>query len=210
MSINTPTGWDEELKSRLKGLTDEQKDELLEILKKDKLEREKSAWNEEAILEDLKENHVKIEENKEMLGHKWKIIHIDLPAVWEFGWFKFDCFVEYLNTWEKEFDFDGNEEYENKSYTEEEITKLLEAIAGYMKEYWVYMDEDIWYRYEVWKYLKEIAWLSDLLYDKRFWLKDKESKNERVYLDFERDGCGFSSFFPYQKGRAKLLLKLSD
>jgi len=37
--INTPTGWDEELKFRLEGLTDEQKDRLLEMLKHEKEEK---------------------------------------------------------------------------------------------------------------------------------------------------------------------------
>lgn len=50
-TINTPTGQDEELKSRLEWLTDEQKDKLLEMLKEDKKLREnKNEWNSEKLI----------------------------------------------------------------------------------------------------------------------------------------------------------------
>lgn len=199
--INTPTGWNEELKSRLEGLTPEQKDELLEILKKDKLEREKSAWNEEAILEDLKENHVKVEENKEMLGHKWKIIHIDLPAVWEFGWFKFDCFVSDLD----EFIGEVAWKYEEMSYEREELYKLQEKIFEYGKACWAeYIVDD-------WDFLNEILWLDSGDY---CWLKTKYNVNWKE--DFMKwNGFGCVRFFDDRVSNpnythAKLLLKVSD
>ncbi len=51
MAINTPTGWDEELKSRLEGLTDEQKDKLFELLIEDKkLREDKSGWKAEKLI----------------------------------------------------------------------------------------------------------------------------------------------------------------
>ena len=50
-TINTPTYWDDELKSRLKWLTDEQKDKLFEMLKEDKKLREnKNEWNSEKLI----------------------------------------------------------------------------------------------------------------------------------------------------------------
>ena len=125
-TIDTPTGWDDELKSRLEWLTDEQKDKLFEMLKQDRLDREKSMWNIDAILEDLKENHVNIEGNKEILNKKWIIMHINLPAIWKFNWFKFDCFISnYLESVNLE---DWNEEYKEKSYSMEEILKFYHEI----------------------------------------------------------------------------------
>jgi len=50
-TINTPTGWDEKLKSRLEGLTDEQKDQLLELLMEDKkLREDKREWKSEKLI----------------------------------------------------------------------------------------------------------------------------------------------------------------
>lgn len=50
-TINTPTGWDKKLKSRLEGLTDEQKDQLLELLMEDKKLREgKTEWKSEELI----------------------------------------------------------------------------------------------------------------------------------------------------------------
>jgi hypothetical protein len=43
MINNTPTIIDKELKSRLEGLTDEQKDQLFELLKEDKKLREEKS-----------------------------------------------------------------------------------------------------------------------------------------------------------------------
>ena len=41
MAINTPTGWDVDLKSIMGWLSDKKRDELLEMLKQDKRERER-------------------------------------------------------------------------------------------------------------------------------------------------------------------------
>ena len=65
MDINTLNGWNDDLKSIMKWLSDEKRNELLEMLKQDKKEREVATrealhWNKEAILKDLRENHVKI------------------------------------------------------------------------------------------------------------------------------------------------------
>lgn len=51
MAINTPTIGDEELKSRLEGLTNEQKDKLFELLKEDKkLREDKNEWKSEKLI----------------------------------------------------------------------------------------------------------------------------------------------------------------
>lgn len=156
-TVNTPTGWDDKLNSIMeeyKNLSDEEKHQLFKLLKQDELDREKSIWNIDAILEDLKENYVNIEEYKEMLNKPWDIIHINLPAIWKFNWFKFDCFTSghYLDgsVWE------WKEEYIERSYSKEEILELYEAIIKYMKEYWVDADQS-----DAWEYLLRITWLYD-------------------------------------------------
>lgn len=97
-SINICT-IDEEIESIIKWLSNEQKKRLLESLKKEKEYAEKRKpnpellYNKEAVINDLKENHVKIIKNQEMLWHHWKIVQIVLPAVWKFEWRTFRFFV---------------------------------------------------------------------------------------------------------------------
>ena len=86
-----PNGWDEDLKLRLEWLTDEQKDKLFEILKREKIKR--LMWKKEEVFKYTKENYVQIVEGIKFLWYEWKRIHIDLPAVWDFKWFKSDYFV---------------------------------------------------------------------------------------------------------------------
>jgi len=51
MTLNTPTGGKEDLKSRINGLTPDQKDELLEILKQDQKEREEATLGDKEDLD---------------------------------------------------------------------------------------------------------------------------------------------------------------
>ena len=156
-TINTPTGWDDDLKSMLECLTNEQKDRLFEMLKQDKKDRgnignESLYWNKDAILDDLIENHVYVDKDIEieMLGHKWKLIHINLPKIGNFEWFKFDCFVSNYGYNKKEFEFDS--EYDRKFYSMDEISDLLKALNRYMRAYWVNMDENIDFKKDLyWK-----------------------------------------------------------
>lgn len=234
MSINTPTGWDEELKSRLKWLTPEQRDELLEILKQDKQEREKSNSArlyretkfkdledyEREILEDLKKNHVKVEKNKEILWYKWNIVHIDLPAVWDFKWFKFEYFISNKDI--RKESFEKNPEFEKKSCSMEEIWALLKAFNEYMEECGI--DTDGFTDYEhrlkyrktnrskcvVWDFLRLIM----VGVDWYNWLKEKNvwGKNgSRAIWDFNStDWFCYFGWLPNNYVDAKLLLKLSD
>lgn len=212
-TISTPTGWNDKLNSIMeeyKNLSDEEKHQLFKLLKQDKLDREKSMWNIDAILEDLNENYVNIEGNKEMLNKKWIIMHINLPAIWKFNWFKFDCFISdcsgevLLEDW--------NEEYKEKSYSMEEILKLYEAIIKYMKEYWIDADE-----YDARGYLLTITWLDDDLDDDyRFRLGGDDGlrlKDEDKYgLPIDRKPYSlFDTFHTTEpkSPKARLLLKPS-
>lgn len=199
MTINTPNGWNDDLKSIMEWLSDEKRDELLEMLKQDKKERgvamrESLHWDKEAILKDLKENHVKIEEDAEspfncFLGRKWRIFHIDLPAVWNFKWFKFDFYVS--DWYVKKEDFDQYFEKTSLLYSYWEMWEhngLLRAIAEYMKESWVKLDE----------------------WEQGVCLKNITGLNNR-YRCKEKCQFGFDKQTMNRYGnRGKLLFKLSD
>lgn len=140
--INTPTGWDKDLKLRLEWLTDEQKDRLLEMLKKDKKTREmkkeptqklkesllwKPHWE---VMDYLNKKYVKIKENQEMYGYKWRIIEINLPAVLDkHEWFKMKWFISYDSFSRQEYE--ANPKFENISYSEEEANNIIKWIDKY-------------------------------------------------------------------------------
>lgn len=166
-TINTPTSWDDELKSRLDGLTNEQKDKLLEMLQQDKKERIK--WNKDAILKDLKKNYVKIEENAEMMWYTWKIVHINLPAIWNFKWFKFDYFVSNDPVDESTFEKGPK----NESYSKKEILNSLQKFGEYMSEYKIKtnitkVNRNDYDLRDYWKYVTDLLWLTEI-----YWLSDE-------------------------------------
>lgn len=203
MGINKPIRWDEELKTRLEWLTPEEKDRLFEILKQDKEkneeEQEKSQpntelfWNKEAVLEDLKENHVKIEENAEMMWYKWKKVHIDLPAVWDFEWFKFDYFVSEDTVDESDFKNGPI----NESYSRKEILDVLKNIWKYLnlygietKEREVSVGSGSYILEGHHRYLKDFLWLT-----KWYWLNEQFewSLSDNHYMWFVNKDTGVSS-----------------
>ena len=197
-----PNGWDENLKL-LEWLTDKQKDKILKSLLQEKEDKknefEKSIyWNKEAILKNLKENYVKIEENQNRDIYKWKKYHIELPAVWHFKWYKFDCYVS--DWFVKKADFERVPWYENMSYTHEELSYnwgLLWAMDRYMKENWVKEE------YEAVKNIKAITGLNN-----RYWLKDCNKEHHlRSITSF---GKWEKSVTDNEKCRVKMLLKLSE
>lgn len=121
------------------------------------------------ILDNLKRNHVSIEENIELYGKKWKKIHIELPAVWKFRWYKFDLFVS-----DDAIDIDSvrsSLQIQSKMYTMYEIWEFMAKFNQYLYAYWIYTDGDIDYadtltfscgkKSKVWNYIKRISWLSD-------------------------------------------------
>lgn len=223
-TINTPTGWDDDLKSMLECLTNEQKDRLFEMLKQDKKDRgnignESLYWNKDAILDDLIENHVYVDKDIEieMLGHKWKLIHINLPKIGNFEWFKFDCFVSNYGCNKKEFEFDS--EYDKKFYSMDEISDLLKALNRYMRAYWVNMDENIDFKKDLyWKNKKITSNTWDCLkkiieLDTDYWLRDKNldgKKGTRACWFCGYNSSYFSEYNDYDDDGAKLLMKISD
>ena len=122
-TIDRSTDWSGKLKSIMeeyKNLSDKEKNELFELLMKDRektdVKHEKKLsvqelierWERvESIIQDLKKNHINIEKGK-VMWHKWKIVHIDLPTVGGFEWFKFDWFFSRDRVQKK--DFESNSE----------------------------------------------------------------------------------------------------
>lgn len=195
-----PNGWKEEESQNifedLKSISDEEIIQAWEEFEQTiEEEAEEEKWSEmgilnpelicnpTAILEDLQKNYLKVEFDKELFWVKWRFVHLELPPVWNFKWFKFNCFI---SKWESltPGEFRSNPNFEKRSYSTEEIAQLLKAINEYMKAYLVETDWDIDYNnglkdwdYEHWKKKSKVwldlvnyIWLTDCIY----WLKDYE------------------------------------
>ena len=185
MAINTPSNWDKELKkSKIEEFSDEKKDEISDLF-----------WEDEyLILKDLKKNHVRID-----FSENWsRRILLILPAIWNFKWFEFDCFIPNKDI--LKYDFEHKKWYVDDSYSIQEIWKLLKAINDYMKACWVETDWEMDYEKELkarktrtvnskaWNILNEITWLNEI-----FWLKDKNvgwiNDDSRAFLSCLGHDC---------------------
>ena len=212
--INVSNDNSNELNLIVGNLSDEKRNELYLILKQD---REKKK---QLMLKDFEENHVKIEENMEMFGERWKIIHINLPSVWDFGWFKFDFFVSDRIVWKE--DFEGKQ-LEKQSYSRREVADLLEALNKYMEACWVDWDGEVDYEQyanvygkrcydsEAWKFLRKKI-------KRDYWLSDKNSLDWtiddgdiRAYLTCWGWECWFFAISAdCDVANAQLLFRLPD
>lgn len=94
-------------------------------------------WNFVGVMEDLNNNHRTIKENSEYMWLKWKELHLTLPAVWKFKWYKFDCFIS-----DSKFRFDEMNHYNWKYnfYDIDELCKLWDALKAYLEEYNINID----------------------------------------------------------------------
>lgn len=224
---NTPNNLGKKLESILKQLNTDEKTRLLKMLQQDKENSENEQWrkrkeselfwNKEAILKNLKENTV-ILKNVQMYWYNWNKVHINLPAVWNFEWFKFDYFVSYKGTL-KPLEYESYPKLEEKLYSMKEIWELLKAMNKYMKEMGVETDGDVdyendlknWetsnYRCNAWDCLKDILWLNEC-----YWLKDNNVNwrtDFRALWNCEGRCCYFDDIGANHI-RANLFLKLSD
>ena len=173
-------------------------------------------WDKDGILNALKENpkYIKIEENAEVMWYNWKKVHINLPKVWKFEWYKFDYFVSDFSLTKK--NFEKNHELEKKSYSMNDVSNLLKAMNEFMaalecKTDWDmkyeselrYWERDTWRCY-AWEYLKAITWLNSW-----YWLSDKEEWRYHVLWILTMIECYFyPNDINYCDGR--LFLRLSD
>ena len=203
-------GWTDKLKMFIDLLSPDQKDQLLEILLQENKEKKKNywepipelVWNFDKVLEFINDKCVKSQEI--YLVWKWFMYTIELPAVWEFEWFKFKCFKsEWVNN------FDGyNKDLNGSSmwYSMEEIWEILQKINEFLMAYWVW-DKDItdfsdllksWVRgvniFWAWKVLGKILVNSTTTSCWTYWLTDKFPHRDgrgRVYLSFGNWKCAF-------------------
>ena len=196
------------------------------------LPKESLFWNREAILGDLKDNYVKVEDGVEMMWYKWKKVYINLPAVWNFEWFKFDCFV-WVGSETKSFLEKDHQDVIDNSYSIKDISNLLRAMNRYMKEYGVETDWDADYETalrlgngwncetncKAWDCLKYLfPWHKSPYYEDRYWLKDVEEDIEsrveedidsRFVWKFHSDACFFDRRWKWRDW-GRILLKLHD
>jgi hypothetical protein len=215
MWIETKNWKLEEVKLQMEDLSDKEKDELIERLLKWKEEKwsteikpnPKLMQNPTAILKDIQKNHVKVEFDKELFWVKWRFVHLELPEVWNFKWFKFNCFI---SKWEplKPGEFKANPNFENQSYSVEEIANLLKAINEYMKAYWVETDWDIDYinglknrdyengkkKSKAWLDLANYIWLTDCIYRLKDYEEDKYWKKKYIWWNCydKNNSCYFN------------------
>lgn len=199
-----------------------------------RIQREKLT---KSVLEYLKNNHVEVEENKEMLGYKWKIVHLDLPAAWEFKWFKFNYFESYDTVFPDVFE--KKSYLEKYSYSIKEVSELLNAMNEYMRTYWVFMDAGMDFENDLknwetkilgcdtWKALKEFMWLNwkkNWREKRDYRMKDKKIKkgyritDKKIEIDdifrvkwfcFHDDDCRFVFMYDHND-LAYLFLKVAD
>jgi len=94
-------------------------------------------WNYTGVMEDLENNHTIIESYSEYMWLKWKQLHLTLPAVWKFKWYKFDCFIS-----DSEFSFDemDNYKWQYNFYDIDELCELWKALKAYLEEYKINID----------------------------------------------------------------------
>lgn len=207
--INTPTGWDEKLKSRLEWLSPEEKSKLLEMLKQDgkKIHRiepnEKLMGNLDEIIFDLRTKH--ITKKREVLWWlKWEKVCIDLPAVWNFKWFKFEFFMTNSPFDAKGFEKSGLRE---KSYSTNEVWKLLKELNSYLYEYGIDLDWNMDFKKDLYNDLGCDTWvvLFRLLGKNAFWMNNSDV----IWYLFENEKWVFCTFSKWKSELAegKLILK---
>lgn len=177
--------------------------------------KEELYWDKDKIIKNLKKK-VEVEEDVDYMWYKWKKVRINLPAVWNFEWFKFEYFVSNATVYKE--DFESNPELKNKSYSVKDVWKLLRTINKYMNAMGVVTDWDMDYKNDLkewktkkcrcnaWNCLKDIAWL-----DNRYWLKDNNVDRKiksRAIWNCRSYMCRFSRLV-YDHSDANLFLKLS-
>ena len=201
----------QQLSDNLQGITPEEVDAMYtEMDKAEKIRNEQETkreieekrlkkiesmkWNKEMIFENLRNNYLKFENGVKYMWYRWKKMSLELPAIWNFEWFKFNCFIS-----------NRRHHYRSKmtkmSYSIEEIWKLLDSLNKYLKELWVETDGDIDYEkdlqnslkkdeyktYNVLECLKKITWLSNF-----YWVANKSSRwalNSVKMLDYYKNDC---------------------
>lgn len=172
-------------------------------------------WDEDKIIAYIKNRFIDIEENINYMWFNWKKIHLNLPVIWDFEWFKFNAFVSSSSM--SKADFDLNQNLEEKSYSKDEICGLLSAINKFMATCGVCTDGDMNYKNQL-KYRKTginkcKAWdcLKNMLdLSRTYFLNGKNvswrRKSSRAIRHCLSDRC-YINRYNWDKNCAYLLLK---
>ena len=176
-SVNTPNESEEKLRTMIDPLPCDQRDVLLEMLQQDQKERNRPSfeslfWNEKAILENIKENCLTVTWDVTYNAYgfldriepiRWRVVKLDLPEVpgSDFGWFKIDLFIS------KDVSYTSSIVVNDKTREElcprEKLEDILKAINGYMRAYWVAIDENVDFNWDLenvpcktWEYVEDL------------------------------------------------------
>lgn len=175
-------------------------------------------WNYEAVEDDLLKNHLNVKENSEYMWLKWKEIHLTIPAVWKFKWFKFDCFIS-----DDDFNFvkvdEDKSAYGKKSdhfYEIDDLCKLWEALQSYFEEYNAkcYISSFKISEWSIKNILTTTVWmkiLSHILWARRVILKEyDEFCEENYFYNYEYSSVTRTIFLNQEEKnqKEKLVLKI--
>ena len=178
---------------------------------------ESLRWKKDEILNALRTNEKYVKkERAEVMWHEWEKVHINLPEVWKFKWFKFEYFVSDGEVTRK--NFEANPELVKRSYSMKDVWELLKAMNEFMAALGCETDWDMNYENELkywktdtigcyaWECLKDITWLNSL-----YWLSDKNvtwRTGSRASWRCDCDYCFFDRD-DYDYCSSNLFLRLS-
>lgn len=152
-TINTPTGWDDGLKSILETLPTEQRNELLEVLNKnEELEKKNEELNKSLYLKKRSEffwlyiddnlklkcgktKFVEVKENKNYMWYKGREFTIKLPDYRKKSWYKKMHFFISDNPIDFS-EYNKSPELVNQSYSENDFVDILNIINDTLNAHW--------------------------------------------------------------------------
>lgn len=156
----------------------------------------------EYIWNDLIKKHTKVG-YWEVLWYQWKIIRITLPAVWDFWWYKFECFISDKSMKANEMQY--NKWYKDFALSKDEMDDFNKAIREYMKSYWVK-------KYWLWAWLRAADFNN--IIDKLFWYGQAfryKIKGDDEHLYWENDDARSWGYNINSNGMQwHIILKLSQ
>ena len=105
-------------------------------------------WFEQWIIDYTKEHFVKTESDAEYIDEKWELIHLELPAVWSFKWYKKDFFISFRGfNWDR---YDNTPKFINNSFSKEKMDEILLVLADYLREFWITFNYDVTHQSVIW------------------------------------------------------------
>lgn len=134
----------EELEPHLDWLSTGKDGEIFEVLQDTPNPKEidpELFWDKEAIIEDLKKNHVDIKEVK-AFWYDSKLVTIDLPAVWDFQWKKVNFIISRSSEEQSK-----NDKLQEHLLSLDDLHDILDWIVSYMKILWVEIDWKFTFEY---------------------------------------------------------------